>query len=132
MHQLSYDLKICSTIKALRQLRQIKQSTLAEVLQVDQSTYCRIERGETTITPAQLKIIAEALQTSLFQILTIADADESKNFKLKSLSNLLIKFVVLFEEANEKLNFSEEELHFIVSKIRLNYADFSKRKTKTV
>lgn len=132
MHQLSYDLKICSTIKALRQLRQIKQATLAKVLEVDQSTYCRIERGETTITPAQLKIIAGALQTSLFQILTIAEVDDSKNFKLKALSNLLIKFVLLFEEANEKLNFSEEELHFIVSKIRLNYADFAKRKTKTV
>ncbi len=132
MRHLPYDYKICSTIKALRQLRQLKQSALAEKLRVDQSTYCRMERGETTITPGQLKLIAEALETSLIQILAIAEADNSKNFKSRSLSNLLIKFVLLFEGTNEKIIFSEEELNFVVSKIRLNYDDFSSKKTKTV
>lgn len=132
MRHLPYDHKICSTIKALRQLRQLKQSALAERLRVDQSTYCRMERGETTITPGQLKLIAEALETSLIQILAIADADNSKNFKSRSLSDLLIKFILLFEGTNEKIIFSEEELNFVVSKIRLNYDDFSGKKTKTV
>lgn len=132
MRHLPYDYKICSTIKALRQLRQLKQSALAEKLRVDQSTYCRMERGETAITPGQLKLIAEALETSHIQILAIADVDNSKIFKSRPLSDLLIKFVLLFEGTHDKIIFSEEELDFVVSKIRLNYDDFSGGETKTV
>jgi transcriptional regulator with XRE-family HTH domain len=121
MKLLEYDLKIIKTVKALRELRGIKQVIVANALEIDRTTYTRVENGEVAITAGQLKIIASALNTSTFQIMAIADADDNIDFKMTSLSDILVRFVLMSKELGDKINFSEEELEFIIGKIKSFY-----------
>ncbi|MFN4084264.1 MAG: helix-turn-helix domain-containing protein [Bacteroidia bacterium] len=64
MRHLEYDKKLSLTIKAFRELRQIKQSEIAKAIKLTQTTYSKIEFGQIAITPGQLKLISAALGVS--------------------------------------------------------------------
>jgi transcriptional regulator with XRE-family HTH domain len=122
MKPLEYDYKVIRTVKALRELRQIKQLVLADALGLERSTYSRIENGELPITFGQLKIIAKELNTSVFQIMAIADADDDIDFNLTSLSDILVRFVLMSDTKGPRVTFAEEELEFIITKIKGFYS----------
>lgn len=122
MKLLEYDLKVIRTVKALRELRQVKQVTIALALDIDRTTYSRIENGELPISFGQLKIIASELNTSVFQIMAIADADDDLDFKMTSLSDILVRFVLMHEGKSQKIAFTEVELEYIIGKIKTHYS----------
>jgi transcriptional regulator with XRE-family HTH domain len=122
MKLLEYDLKVIRTVKALRELRKLKQFIIANALGIDRTTYSRIENGELPISFGQLKIIAGELDTSVFQIMAIADADDDLDFKMTSLSDILVRFVLMNEGKDSKITFSEEEFEFIIGKIKAHYS----------
>jgi transcriptional regulator with XRE-family HTH domain len=125
MKPLEYDLKIIKIIKALRAPAILKQINLAHALDIDQSSYSRIERGDLAMTPGQLKIVANLLQTSHFQVLALADSTDNKEFKSTSLSEILIKTTLMLEGKTNDLNFTEDEMEFVISKIREKYAEMA-------
>jgi len=74
MRQLEYDLRLAKTIKTLREGKHYKQICIANALNLTQATYSKIEKGEISITPGQLKIIANELEISSIKILQIVES----------------------------------------------------------
>lgn len=128
MRHLDYDLKLALTIKAYRELRQIKQSVLANDINVTQTTYSKIESGEIAITPGQLKIIANKLGTSNFQILAIVEADEVFDENYIPLSELLLNFAKMLAGVETNYTLTDEELEFIIKKIKARHTLLTKIK----
>ena len=58
-------------IKQLREQRQLPQRKVAEALDIDGATYCKIERGERKAKREQLYIIAELLEVDKEELLTL-------------------------------------------------------------
>lgn len=116
MRHLEYDIRLATTIKALREMRRIKQAVIAAALNMEQATYCRIEYGEIAITPGQIKIIANVLGTSIFQIFAIVESEDLMNLKHETLSEILLKFVKMFEGTETTTLITEEELYYIIEK----------------
>ncbi len=128
MRHLEYDLKLATTIKAYRELRQIKQSVLAAAIKVSQTTYSKIESGEIAITPGQLKDISIALGTSNFQILAIVEANEVCVENYIPLSELLLNYAKMLAGIDTKHVLTDEELDFIIKKIKARHALLIKKK----
>jgi transcriptional regulator with XRE-family HTH domain len=63
-------------IKQLRVRRQLPQRKIAEALDIDSATYCKIERGERKAKREQLVIIAELLKTDEKELLSLWLADQ--------------------------------------------------------
>ena len=63
-------------IKQLRDQRQLPQRKVAEALDIDGATYCKIERGERKAKREQLAIIAELLKTDEKELLALWLADQ--------------------------------------------------------
>ena len=63
-------------IKQLREQRQLPQRKVAEVLDIDGATYCKIERGERKAKREQLSIIATLLEVDEKELLTLWLADQ--------------------------------------------------------
>ncbi len=63
-------------IKPLREQCQLPQRKVAEALDIDSATYCKIERGERRVRKEQLSILAELLQTDEKELLTLWLADK--------------------------------------------------------
>jgi len=121
MRHLEYDIKLANTIKVFRELRRQKQFVIAKALGMTQATYCKIEKGEIAITPGQLKIISEELGTSSFQILALVESDNLSNIKHTTLSEILLKFVQMFEGMDVNSKLTTEELEFIIEKIKAKH-----------
>jgi len=62
-------------IKQLREQRQLPQRKVAEALDIDGATYCKIERGERKAKREQLSIIAELLEADKDELLRLWLAD---------------------------------------------------------
>lgn len=116
MRHLEYDIRLAITIKAIRVMRRIKQSVVAAALKTEQTTYCRIEQGEIAITPGQLKIIANVLDSSMFQILAIVDTVYLNNSNYENMSENLIKIVQMLERIKTTQPIKEDELLYIIEK----------------
>jgi transcriptional regulator with XRE-family HTH domain len=129
MRHLEYDLKLAMTIKAYRELRQIKQSVLANAINVSKTTYSKIESGEIAITPGLLKIISINLGTSNFQILAIVEANEVFTENYIPLSELLLNYAKIIAGIDTKQILTHDELEFIIKKIKARHAQLLKRKT---
>lgn len=127
MTTLEYDIKLASTIKAYRELRRIKQSTIAEAMGITQTAYCKIENGDAAISPGQLKIIASVLKTSMLQILVIVEGSELINFQFTPISELLLEFVKMVEGYDKTTVLSDDELEFIIEKIKTRNSLLVKR-----
>ena len=64
------------TIKQLREQRQLPQRKIAEALDIDSATYCKIERDERKAKREQLSILAELLQIDEKELLTLWLAEQ--------------------------------------------------------
>ncbi len=76
MKPTEYDLKIIKIVKALRESNRLGQKNIADELKIDQSTYSRIEKGESAFTYGQLKIVAKLFKTHHLRIIVLAEEDE--------------------------------------------------------
>lgn len=121
MNQQEYNLKIARAIKALRELRRVKQQIVADNLSLGRSSYCKIENGEIILNPGQLKVIAQTLNITVFQIFAIAEADDIINFKSTCLSDILLWFVLNKTEKQYQFEIGEEGLTFIIESIKRSY-----------
>ncbi len=63
-------------IKQLREQCQLPQRKVAEALDIDSATYCKIERGERKAKREQLSIIAKLLNADKNELLTLWLADQ--------------------------------------------------------
>jgi transcriptional regulator with XRE-family HTH domain len=63
-------------IKQLREQRQLPQRKVAEALDIDSATFCKIERGERKAKREQLHIIAELLKADKEELLSLWLADQ--------------------------------------------------------
>lgn len=68
-----YNLRIITLVREFRQLKGVKQSTMAHAIGVDRSTYSRIEKGICAYTPGQLRKFTEILDLNFFSILHSAE-----------------------------------------------------------
>ncbi|MDL2262758.1 helix-turn-helix domain-containing protein [Bacteroidales bacterium OttesenSCG-928-I21] len=63
-------------IKQLREQLQLPQRKLAEALDIDSATYCKIEKGERKAKKEQVIIIAKILKTDKEDLLSLWLADQ--------------------------------------------------------
>jgi transcriptional regulator with XRE-family HTH domain len=63
-------------IRQLREQRQLPQRKVAEALDIDSATYCKIERGERRARKEHLSILADLLQSDREELLTLWLADQ--------------------------------------------------------
>ena len=82
-------------IKQLREQLQLPQRKVAEALDIDSATYCKIERGERKAKREQLVVIAELLKTNEKELLTLWLADQVTKLVAneKEISNDILKIV---------------------------------------
>lgn len=66
-------------IKQLREQLDLPQRKVAEALNIDSATYCKIERGERKAKKEQLPILAQFLKGDLDELKTLWLADKMKN-----------------------------------------------------
>jgi transcriptional regulator with XRE-family HTH domain len=66
-------------IKQLREERQMPQRQLAAALEIDQATYCKMERGSRYAKREQIVILADLLKTDKDELLSLWLADQIKN-----------------------------------------------------
>ncbi|MCU0361251.1 MAG: helix-turn-helix transcriptional regulator [Bacteroidia bacterium] len=121
MKHSDYNTRIAVTIKAMRKLRCLSQNEVADSLFMDRSAYAKLEKGFTRIHVDCLKSISGILNTSVYQIHAIAEADILINFKFTPLSVILIKYTLLLEGKAESIQLNPHELEFIFSKIKSYY-----------
>ena len=69
------NMKIGQRLQTIREGRKMSQSEFADILSVSQSTYSRLERGETHVSIEELTRIAETLDIPIYELLP-----ESTNF----------------------------------------------------
>ena len=62
--------KLHDTIKLLRNKAGFSQDSIADVLGINQSSYAKIERGETELTLSRLQKIATLFNISVIELLT--------------------------------------------------------------
>jgi|JI8StandDraft_1071087.scaffolds.fasta_scaffold89186_1 transcriptional regulator with XRE-family HTH domain len=112
------DHKILKAIKAFRLARYVKQSTMAEALGINQTQYSRIEAGQRSLTLQHIRVISDTLKVPelLFWAMSM-DEIQLKN-QNSVLSQVLLEFVYLTENIKPDAHISEEELDFILEKIR--------------
>jgi transcriptional regulator with XRE-family HTH domain len=99
----------------------VKQISMAEALGMDESNYCKLEKGYKPLSLGQLKTIATHLQASYLQILLLAEGDDLINFKYSPLSTILLEYIMMLEKRGEETGFSKEELEFLIAKIKESY-----------
>jgi transcriptional regulator with XRE-family HTH domain len=121
METLYYDLKLSALIKTLRQRNGFKHLNLADAIGVNRSTYGRMENGESVFTPGQVKILASELQTNHLQLYVLADENLDEQFHNTSFSTILIKTIKLAEGRDERIEFSEAELNFVIEHLKKKY-----------
>ena len=63
-------------IKQLREERKLPQRKVAEALDIDSATYCKMEKGERHIRREQVVMIAELLNTDEKELLALWLADQ--------------------------------------------------------
>jgi len=80
-------------IKKIRQLRDYKQSYMADMLNIEQNTYSKIENGKTSLTVDRLDAIAEILGVSRDFIENFDANKFIKNANLSISVNTLENFV---------------------------------------
>lgn len=69
-------------IKQLREQLNLPQRKVAEALNIDSATYCKIERGERKAKKDQLPILAKYLNADLDELTTLWLAEKMKNVAL--------------------------------------------------
>lgn len=63
-------------IRQSREQLQLPQRKLAEALDIDTATYCKIEKGERRVKCEQIRIVAEVLNVNELELRTLWLADQ--------------------------------------------------------
>lgn len=63
-------------IRQSREQLQLPQRKLAEALDIDTATYCKIEKGERRVKREQIRIVAEVLNVNELELRTLWLADQ--------------------------------------------------------
>ena len=105
MRHFKFDLRIQLVLIALRKHKGIKQETMCIPLNLDRTSYSRIENGRTAISFGQLQVIAEELGVSTEIIRMFANAFEISDFEHKSIDEILSNFIVANNPSREKIIF---------------------------
>jgi transcriptional regulator with XRE-family HTH domain len=119
MKTLEYDLKVITTVKALREARGIKQFEFAKVLGFSESYYSKYEHGCKAFTTGQLKLIGKVMQISHLQIIAIADVYDDENYRISPLANIIAKFVHMFDGHLKSVGLNEEELNILLDETKI-------------
>jgi transcriptional regulator with XRE-family HTH domain len=109
------DKRVMNTVKAMRLLRRLPQKIIASELCMTQCNYSRLEEGEIAFSLSQLHKIAKTLDTSILQLLAIADADKQIGQRITPLSEIILRFVKMRAGCFDKNKFDAEELTLIIS-----------------
>jgi transcriptional regulator with XRE-family HTH domain len=123
MKPLPYDIELIELVKTLRERYGYKHINMAEALDIDRSTYSRFESGDLAFSPGQLKIMAKELRTNHHQLQFLVDSKGEREFFNTTFSTILISTIKMIEGKNEAINFSEAELHFVISVIKNKYEE---------
>lgn len=121
MQPVKSDLKVLLTIIAIRKLRQLKHINMAISLNIDRSSYSRLERGEVSMSQRKFSEIAEALSTSMYTILMIANALDKIDIGEKHVKEILSLFLQICAREPVQLDFQPGELRFIFYVIKRFY-----------
>lgn len=104
---------IGTKIRKLRELRNLKQETMAELLGISQTAYSKIERDEIEVSQERLEQIAKALDVSVQDILSF---DEKIFFNLiHNQDNASFGYII----HNNNVELSENERKLYEDKIHL-------------
>lgn len=106
-------------IKRVREYRNYTQQYMADILQLSQNAYCKIENGATKLTIDRLEIIAKILDVPVDSILT----SEKPVFNLEN--NQIDKFYGYIE------NLHEENKELLLEQIRF-LRDQNEKLIKTI
>lgn len=123
MKQLPYDKELMKLVCQLRERGGFKHINLSNCLNIDRTTYGRMESGDLGFTPGQLMIMAQSLKTSHYQLMALVDTKLEYKFLNTSFSTLLIKALKMIEGKDEEISFNEDELQFIISVLHKKYLE---------
>lgn len=76
---MNYNLLIAQRIKKVRTEKAFTQKYIAEALSLTENAYSRIENGHTQLTINNLFIIAQRLELSINELLSVADSTVVNN-----------------------------------------------------
>ncbi|MCC6370738.1 MAG: helix-turn-helix transcriptional regulator [Bacteroidia bacterium] len=119
--------RLSHTIEALRDLRGLKQFDLSDAMGIDQSNYSRAAAGHRPFNTAELQIAADTLKISVLQIIAISYADLLINEELVPLSKLLQQFVSQVEGRPQNEPLTEQEIEYLIKKLRQTNSDFGNK-----
>ncbi len=119
MEPKEYDKKLSTTIRALREAKDIKQSVVAAALGMSDSYYSKFEHGCQAFSGAQVKIIGSIIGISHLQLYAIADAYDNEAFRLTPVSKILVKFIRMFEGNLKSVGLTEEELELLLEQTKV-------------
>lgn len=123
MKQLQYDKELMKLVAQLRERTGYKHVNLSNCIGVDRSTYGRMEHGDLGFTPGQLRIMAQSLKTSHYQLMALVDSKFENKIYSNKLPSILIKALKMIEGQDEEINFSEAELQFVISVLKKKYEE---------
>lgn len=117
-------LKVGMKIKKLRELRNFTQEFLAERLDMSQTGYSKIERGETDISISRLQQIAKVLAVEIQDILGF---DEKMIFNLSNNNQGESHGIVIHSEVSDRerdlyakqLAYLQEEIKYLREQLNL-------------
>lgn len=101
--------KIGENLRKIREIKGIKQESVAKQLGITTNGYGKIERGETTLNIKRLEEIAEILGINALDIMQF---DESVIFNINTMSNSAPNGTV------NNYNLSNEERQFFADQIK--------------
>jgi|GEM_PF-3957391 len=124
MRHLEFDLLLVRIVRIIRNLREFKQLPIAIDLDTSISSYSRIEKGETPITPGRLEIIANAIKVTSDELRALTRIAMELTNNNCTLNEALAKIPLMFPQRNELNKIKEPELAFIITRFSLtkNYS----------
>lgn len=88
---------------------------------MNECNYCKIEKEGKALSFGQIQIIARCLNVNWRQILSLSEFNEELDFIVEPISKVLVEYVLKLQKNGEHTGFTEEELKFIVTKIKQFY-----------
>ena len=106
--------QLTEQIRQARLKRGLSQENMAESLGISTSAYGDIERGKTEISIRRLIVLAELLEVSVAELLSISESNSAEVEALKATIDKLVKMNLELAFKNEVLerrlsNLAEEE-----------------------
>lgn len=119
MINLKFELRLIAVITAVRKLRGLKQEALATDLGTYKSHVVKIENALVTARIGQLDAMAKVLDTSLIEIIRLAEGIDFSCVENLSANEILKRFLAL--DGAREIHFTNIELVFIVSTLKRVY-----------